>query len=545
MELKNSFCIKKIYELLIYTILSIFFISLTSDISIINFNNTNWLMREDFSPAFLGLQFYNLNNFSLPIGTNELYGKSTILYSGSVPIVAIIYKLLNPQKIYNPYGLYLLIVYILQCHSFLLLIKRIRLKYYSINTDQIHEIILISAFSLLTPIFIANISNNFNLQPHFLFIYVLGFSIIKSKSDINNIYIICLISLFFDAYIALINLICYVGIALLNIKLSKINYYKNILFIVIYCTFLYQIGYIGNNNNSIPADCCWGRYGINILGWLDARGQEQNFTWSRLFGDIPGNNGWEVGFNFIGSILIISILSNKNQFIKLINEFKKEYYLYLLALLAITNYINVGAISFKVPLFNTYIENNLLSIFRGSGRFIWPINYIISAIAVIIIIDHIKNISQYKKYIIIISLVSFQIFDAWSAIYHIKSRFSNKEILYSQTMIEDCIKFNCKFIGFDSPQNHKKKYEIIAYTALKSSVETNAVYLARYDSIKYKNDISNIINKNCIKDDYETKKHTAIIAFDKKDLNKFYIQGCSLFNYENLSEYSFAVFEIE
>jgi hypothetical protein len=444
--------------------------------------------------------------------------------------------------------MYLLIIYILQCHSFAFLIKTYRLINDVSEPLKKYEIILISSFSLLAPIFIANISNNFNLQAHFLLIYTIGLAISNYKYKCDFTFLLCILSLFFDAYISLMNLMCYVCLVYFNYKDTTYTYrYKYVLYIIIYIFILYQIGYIGNG--TVPADCCWGRYGINILGWLDARGQDQTFNWSRIIGDIPGNNGWEAGFCFLGSVTIIAIFFQLKKFTAIISNFKIEFKIFLVALLlfSITNHINIGAISFRIPLFTDYIEKNLLSIFRGSGRFIWPINYLISGIAIIIILDLIKNMNTYKKYLIIILLISFQIFDSWSAISHIKSRFTYKSEPLNNELYNDCQILNCSFIGFASPKNYKDKYDIIAYTALKARVETNAVYLARYNHSEAITRINLIKNNICINSKNKFKyDNTAIIAYEKNLASKqVNINDCRLFTYNDLNEYVFVAYKIE
>jgi hypothetical protein len=117
--------------------------------------------------------------------------------------------------------------------------------------------------------------------------------------------------------------------------------------------------------------------------------------------------------------------------------------------------------------------------------------------------------------------------------------------MYSEQLIIDCLNLNCNFMGFESPKNYKKNYEIIAFTAIKAKVHTNAVYLARYNTQKYNDEISRILNNKCIKEQ-NNKIKTAFIAYSTLDFNiKSNIDECKIFKYNELEEYIFIAYEID
>ena len=60
--------------------------------------NIAWLSEDDLAAHFMGWQFYRNGPFTNPIGLNPLYGleiSNSIVYSDSIPLLAIIFKPFN------------------------------------------------------------------------------------------------------------------------------------------------------------------------------------------------------------------------------------------------------------------------------------------------------------------------------------------------------------------------------------------------------------------------------------------------------------------
>jgi len=82
--------------------------------------NLSWIFgRFDPPQHYLGWSFYRNSPWSLPIGSNPNYGidiGSSVVYSDSVPIMAIFFKLLSPflGSPFQYFGIWLLICFALQ-----------------------------------------------------------------------------------------------------------------------------------------------------------------------------------------------------------------------------------------------------------------------------------------------------------------------------------------------------------------------------------------------------------------------------------------------
>ncbi len=81
--------------------------------------NTAWLMSGDPLQHFLGWQFFRDSSWSLPLGLNPKNGlelSSSIVYSDSIPLIAMTLKVFNPllPQIFQYFGMWLLACFALQ-----------------------------------------------------------------------------------------------------------------------------------------------------------------------------------------------------------------------------------------------------------------------------------------------------------------------------------------------------------------------------------------------------------------------------------------------
>ncbi len=491
---------------------------LSSDIKVINPSEGRWLFKEDFTPAILGLKFFLSSPWSFPLGNNFLYGgslSSSIIYSGSIPWLAFSQKILAIKNTYQFYGLYLFLNMIMQGFSGLFLYSSLKMidsrKLNSKNKFDVYDQIIISLLFVFAPIFVANISHNFNLQAHWLIIYSMAYFIVAISNlervgfAINMLLLLIALALLTDAYIAFMCISIWLALIFYILKIKAItftNALKKIsLGALAIISIMYFSGYFGYKTSL--ADCCFGRYGINLLGFIDPRIEESNTTWSKIIPDIGGQSGWEAGFCFIGLPTILIIIVEFKNILIILKKLRPLYFFLIpLSLMAITNKISFATISLDISI-PKYILN-LLDVFRGSGRFIWPLYYLIIASSLVCILKNSK-INNFKGRIFLILIFSFSLLDMSQGLEATRNRFVFKNYPYSSQIYNFCKIKNCEAINFINPEQAKKGYDVLANTSEKLGIETNAIYLARFNKKEavtlyqdYKNNICSDRFKNSL-----------------------------------------------
>ena len=131
---KNNF-----YIVFFYILIGISLTILFNGFENINFENTKWLFsKNDMSGHHIGWYFFKDDIWRFPLGSNPNYGDgigNSIVYSDSIPLFALIFKLINfalPEK-FQYFSLWFMVCFFLQGFlSFLLIFKYTSNKTYSI-----------------------------------------------------------------------------------------------------------------------------------------------------------------------------------------------------------------------------------------------------------------------------------------------------------------------------------------------------------------------------------------------------------------------------
>ena len=355
-------------------ILTIFFLGYNN----IGLTNTDWFTRFDTRSDFLALKFFLQDEWKFPIGLNSNYGelKNSIVFSGAVPILSFIAKLF---KNFLPYNFHYFPLWITICFSL-----HIFFSYkiiYSL-TRNVNFSLISSLFFIFSPILIQRLEIHLSLGAHWL---ILAYLYLEIESNIKQ-------KIFYKTILitvsSLIHFYFTIMILLMNFIFSLYHYFKNKNlkfffmehFLILFILFLtmYIVGYF-----SIPASDSlgfgYGFYKANILTFLDpALG---NNTWSLFLPDIKNVKGEYEGFGYLGlGVILLNILLLFYISRNFSNIFKKNIQYILIAviflLIAFTSSMNIGETSIldlKLPIF-LYAP---LSIIRASGRFIWPIYYLL------------------------------------------------------------------------------------------------------------------------------------------------------------------------
>ena len=170
-------------------IVSFAFLALISSFFLLGINNlsfinSDWLGARDATADLISWKFFKNDIWRFPLGSNPNYGldvSSGIVFSGAIPIMAIIFKVFANQlpDSFHYFGLWIFICFFLQSYIAFIIIYN--------KTEDVYFSFVGSLFFLLSPILINRMGLHLSLSAHWLIL--LGFYIeSKKKLFDKNIY---------------------------------------------------------------------------------------------------------------------------------------------------------------------------------------------------------------------------------------------------------------------------------------------------------------------------------------------------------------------
>ena len=412
---------KKFYLLnfhLLFLVISIISWVYLLGIDYINPTNVSWLNSGDLSTYQLGWEYFRNDKWRFPIGLNPNYGiysDSNIIYSDSIPIFAIFFKLFNfllPEK-FQYFSIWILLCIYLQ------ILFSYKIVY--LGTANRLFSLLGSLFFLTASIFIHRSGIHLSLLGQWLILCGIYVEISKnSKKDYLRL-VTLLLSLLVHFYFFLMLMILILFqdfFKVLVLRKSFLEIFKKlILTIIVSIVLMYTIGYF-----SIDLDdglgWGYGYYNFNLNSFINPSGQNNvgSFSWSNFLTKQNYQNKEIEGFSYLGfSGIIFFIIFLFNIFKERSNIFFQNLNWVIIILpfliISISNNINFGDMNIVSIDLNKFVYA-FFSIFRASGRMIWPVYYIIFIIGIIFIFKNFKS----KSIFVLLTLLVLQIGDIYSGI---------------------------------------------------------------------------------------------------------------------------------
>ncbi|MFO1434311.1 MAG: DUF6311 domain-containing protein [Candidatus Competibacteraceae bacterium] len=322
---------------------------------------------------------FKVNTLGYPDGTN-------IIFTDSIPICALIFKII--YKItswkFNYFGFWFFLCYILQALSSSLLLYILGVRSFLSNACGV--IIALCASILL------QLGYQPPLSSHFLIIFSLCFYFILIKQPFNfltwSYMVINLIAaLLIHAYIFIMVFAIFAATMAELARHKKLTLPVTTLLssgVLLFCfVILIVAGYIDFDSERSSVGGGFGYYSMNILSPFFSYSKGESYT-QLLLGPVTvdATGGQYEGANYLGfGILILSIailIFFTKQILAIIrSNLFLTIVLIILLVLALSNKIFIGKIEFFQYSFPHFLANFAQS-FRSSGRFFWPIFYIIS-----------------------------------------------------------------------------------------------------------------------------------------------------------------------
>ena len=388
----------------------------------INPTNVSWLNSGDLSTYQLGWEYFRNDKWRFPIGLNPNYGiysDSNIIFSDSIPIFAIFFKLFNfllPEK-FQYFSIWIfLCIYLQIFFSYKIIFKGTSNRLFSF---------LGSLFFLTASIFIHRSGIHLSLFGQWLILCGIYIETLEDSKKSSLRLITLLISLLVHFYFFLMLIILIFFQDFYKIVISKKSISKIlkrlILIIIPSVFFMYVIGYFSINLDD-GLGWGYGYYNLNLNSFINPSGQNNTgtFSWSNFLIKKNYQNGEIEGFSYLGisgifffAIFILNMF--KGRFNIFFQNFNWLVLIMPFLIISVSNNINFGDINIVSFDLNKFVYI-FLSIFRASGRMIWPLYYIIFVIGIIFIFKYFKS----KSILVILILLFIQIVDIHSGIKNYK-----------------------------------------------------------------------------------------------------------------------------
>ena len=350
--------------------------------------NASWILgRLDPTQHYLGWLFYRNGEWTIPLGLNPLFGQdlsSSIVYSDSIPLLAIPFKLLGPllPERFHYFGIWLFSSFILQ--SWLawkilgLYSKNVSLRLlgcglfiffppmlWRINTPAGGHAALVGHFLILWALYLI-LKPSRNKQ-------TLLWTLLLSISVATHFYIFAIVALLWASDLG--------NRLFIRHELNNKQFFKELLIAFACILFIaWQVGYFAISA-SLNNDRGFGFYGMNVVGLIDPQG------WSYILGDRTNPSSWGEGFSYLGLgaitaglFALISLFQKFSQAKDSLKQFFKNHpflgFLIIgLTIFAISNKVGVNDWSFTY-----YLPGWILRIadaLRSSARMFWPVEYLL------------------------------------------------------------------------------------------------------------------------------------------------------------------------
>ena len=350
--------------------------------------NASWILgRLDPTQHYLGWLFYRNGAWTIPLGLNPLFGQdlsSSIVYSDSIPLLAIPFKLLGPvlPERFHYFGIWLFSSFLLQAW--------LAWKILGLYSKNVSLRLLGCGLFVFFPPMLWRINTpaggHAALVGHFLILWAI-YLILKPSRNKQTLLWVLLLSLSVATHFYIFAIVMLLWASdlgnrrFIRRELHNKQFFKELLIAFACILFIsWQVGYFAISA-SLNNDRGFGFYGMNVLGLIDPQG------WSYILGDRTNPSSWGEGFSYLGLGVITagifaltSLLQRSHQPKESLKQFFKNHsilgFLIIgLTIFAISNKVSVGDWSFTyyLPSWTLKIADAL----RSSARMFWPVEYLL------------------------------------------------------------------------------------------------------------------------------------------------------------------------
>ncbi len=545
---------------------------------VLAFTNIDWLLHSndlegsiDLTQHYLGWVFYRNTPWTFPIGLTEgLYQEPiSVIYTDSIPLFALFFKILSPllPTNFQYFGLYGLLCYSLLCGFSALVLSKF--------TKNSYFVFLGSFIITLNPVLLNRMFLHSALSAHW--VLVAAICLWVYKDDISNRKQVILWSLLtsiatlLNAYFTpmVLGILCCSILSSVIKKDAIIIHLPKLLFSIL---FAFVFSYImGMFYGKVPSSAGGLEYlSFNLDGffnpftYLTAFGAHTKdyteFNYSSFLPKLPLTTPFQnEGFSYLGlGIILLGILCC---FVWLITKGKKislplvVYYVVFL-FLAVSPLCTFGLKEiYHIPYPN--VIYNLLSTFRSTARFIWPVYYMTLLLVFVIIfrrIDTLKPVLKRFVCSLLILLCILQVVDLYPGLKAKHDTFAHLDTTYEtplKSQAWDYLGNNSSSILFYPPTQYGLYLDCETSTnfeiyALKYKLNLSNTYMSR-DLTEYADASAfshfekrekGLRDSSIIYIFFDCIAYEDLPSSKKYGLNYYYIDGYTVGTELNLDQYA-------
>ena len=359
---------------------------------VLNPENIGWLMHGDPAEHYLGWQFFRgepwhwppgrIENFGVPVGTG-------IVFTDSIPLLAFISK---PFASWLPaefqyFGVWMFICYVLSA------VFGWRLMAHA--TPHLRLKVLGTLFFLMSPAMLLRAYGHESLMAHWLLLAGLDRYAASWKGSVWLALLV--IAALVHPYLLLLTLALAAAALMRAFRLEKAGIrllWQVALGAIILLTVMWGAGYFISAPHQLAAEG-YGHYSANLLTYVDPMDWH---SFLHSYGrDTAGKNEWSQflkpraqattgqyeGFAYLGlGVLILAAYAFAHLLSQPLRRPSQQFWLPLVAVCII---LFAAALSHKITLGSRLLAEipcspklfSALSVFRATGRFVWPLYYLL------------------------------------------------------------------------------------------------------------------------------------------------------------------------
>ena len=454
-----------------------------------------WLYWGDPSTSYLGWQYFRKTPlFQFPIGASPNYGvgfASSIMYTDSVPLIAIPLKYVSfllPNE-FQYFGIWILAALILQSWFAWKIISR----FISNTALALFGVVLFTNAPILIYRMVHEGSGHIGFIGQFLILWSLHLYFERVSSIKRWLALLGISPLVCLGLVPMV-FVVFLGWLLQRLIQNSKSVLKRSLQVLaeLLSGVVITIGVMwisGALMVSDPSDSGFGTYRTSLTSLFDPK-VNNAFSFSRFFPDLGNLPGSEEGFAFL-SITVITLL-----LISIPIVFKGNHPLLSqnnIGLILATIGMGVFSLSNRISvlqreLFVYPIPSQIrkyIDPFRSSGRFVWPLIYLLILFGLISIMTIMQKHKNWGTLVLVV-LLSVQIFESVGIFNNVRQRFT--EIKFTPQLLSprwDELAQNYDHLVAIPPLNNDPGWFELALLANKWGLSTNTTYLARFNQLDF------------------------------------------------------------
>ncbi|MDD5995115.1 MAG: DUF6311 domain-containing protein [Clostridiales bacterium] len=420
---------------------------------VLNVTNDAWLLTgKDLQQHYIGWKYYRDAAWTFPIGCHDGLTHPymvSVLYTDSIPLFAIFFKLLSPilPETFQYFGLFGLMCYMLNGGFAALLLAKINKSKFVCALGSVFFVLSTPVLQRLFGLITEN-SRHTSLAAHFLILAAMAIWLYREKFDnrwkVGIAYaILGVLCVLIQMYIIFIvgGIMCgYLLHEVLRKKDWKRVFIVFGLFGICSLTAFFVVG--GFTDVLTATGEGYGRYSANLNALINP------YHYSSFFSEMPWCYDQYEGFSYLGLGIIVLYVGmfvylltkmvvkvRKCSYQELKTKAKEAYQRHrngIIPLAVVSIVFWVLAISTRVywgeriilEVFPPKKVSELLDVIRSSGRFMWVIMYLAILFAIYLLTRFVKNKNLQK--IILVLCICLQIADLSAPIGKIHNQFATE-----------------------------------------------------------------------------------------------------------------------